>query len=295
MIIVEKEMTRFLRMKFNRKCIKIEKLSQYYLPLTSTDSTAVRLADLYLVASTNPTVEGADFQVSPENIVLSRYNADGACGLAMNRGGIVFTHNTSSTPFSVNLKTDIYDPLITVISTADSKQPKITATGTTNLLSAPSTVGGQPGAVNPNTLNVNSAATFTTARTLNGVSFNGSANIQIPSNYYRNGTLPSVTANMSIDVSTGELFTFTANLAALAITLTGTTTVNMGLKTFYIKSGAIVPTGWSIGNIRVPGVSAKGRWTFPDLAANTGVLIQLFQVGNDEFILTNYITGYGIA
>jgi len=66
-----------------------------------------------------------------------------------------------------------------------------------------------------------SAATLTTARTINGVSFNGSANITVPN--VKRVVAPSVAGTYTIDVTATDTYVIgTQNAAITNVTTTGT-------------------------------------------------------------------------
>jgi len=98
-----------------------------------------------------------------------------------------------------------------------------------------------------------SAATLTTPRTINGVSFNGSANITVPSDVYT-GTTAS---NLDFPVGT---------IIAVRDTASGTMTRNNTVVP-YLDSGLVANAGYSN---TVSGTALTGTWNLRGLACYVG-------------------------
>jgi len=105
-----------------------------------------------------------------------------------------------------------------------------------------------------------SAATLTTARTINGVSFNGSANVNIPNILATNSTTTLATTGVASAVN-HLATTNAATGGAVALTTAGTDT-NIGLNITTKGTGAIVlDTGTGAGQIDLkPGASNARLW-----------------------------------
>jgi hypothetical protein len=96
-----------------------------------------------------------------ENVIGQRwevYNYDKVKTLPLKKGEMVVVNGTGSTvkekEAAISLIGDgkkiiaeLYTEMVAKFPPQDSKQPKITATGAENLLTAPETVGGQPGTI----------------------------------------------------------------------------------------------------------------------------------------------------
>jgi hypothetical protein len=105
-----------------------------------------------------------------------------------------------------------------------------------------------------------SAATLTTARTINGVSFNGSANVNIPNILATNSTTTLATTGVASAVN-HLATTNAATGGAVTLTTEGTDT-NIGLNITTKGTGAIVlDTGTGAGQIDLkPGASNARLW-----------------------------------
>jgi adhesin HecA-like repeat protein len=147
----------------------------------------------------------------------------------------------------------------------DTQNPYASKTAN-NFLAAPNGTAGVPTfraivAADIPTLNQNttgSAATLTTARTINGVSFNGSANISVPDLRGTNGTTTLATTG----VTSGVNYLTTTNSAtgvAVGISTAGTDT-NIGLTIATKGTGAItIDTGTGAGQIDLKSGSSNVR------------------------------------
>jgi hypothetical protein len=139
--------------------------------------------------------------------------------------------------------------------TTSSQITSTVATGT-----APLVIASTTRVSNLNVATAGTADTFTTARTINGVSFNGSANINIPDLRGTNGTTTLATTG----VTSGVNYLTTTNSvtgSAVGISTAGTDT-NIGLTITTKGTGAIViDTGTGAGQIDLkPGSSNVRIW-----------------------------------